>query len=83
MQANFQLLTGDSAIGGGLQLPVTQPWAADKAVIYEASPLSLCYQRGLPCLFLDKEDKWLCMKIATHTNYYHCYVTKSQIHKAN
>ena len=32
MQANFQLLTGDSAIGGGLQLPVTQSWTADNIV---------------------------------------------------
>ena len=33
MQANFQLLTGDSAIGGGLQLPVTQSWTADNIVL--------------------------------------------------
>ena len=32
MQANFQLLTGVSAIGGGLQLPVTQCYAADNFV---------------------------------------------------
>ena len=35
MQANFQLLNGDSAIGGGLQLPVTQPWTADNFVSCE------------------------------------------------
>ena len=34
MQANFQLLTGDLAIGGGLQLPVTQSWAADNIVTW-------------------------------------------------
>ena len=32
MQANFQLLTGDSAIGGDLQLPFTQSWTADNIV---------------------------------------------------
>ena len=32
MQANFQLLTGDSAIGGGLQLPVSQSFTADNIV---------------------------------------------------
>ena len=32
MQANFQLLAGDSAIGGGLQLPVRQSWTADNIV---------------------------------------------------
>ena len=34
MQANFQLLTGDLAIGGGLHLPVTQPWAATNIVYW-------------------------------------------------
>jgi hypothetical protein len=41
MQANFQLLTGDLAIGGGLHLPVTQPWAADNIVVY--SSYILCH----------------------------------------
>ena len=42
MQANFQLLTGDSAIGGGLQLPVTQSWTADNIVSYKSIGPSLC-----------------------------------------
>ena len=36
MQANFQLLTGDPDIGGGLLLPVTQSWAADNIVAHKA-----------------------------------------------